>query len=114
MKVRTTTAAPTLYRWERIVLFVGFVAPFFFLQTGDWTLFANSASISCACALVVESMLGKKLYRKYQTNLALAQKGWYADLSREFKVLSFLGLCLGVYGALLWGFGQSLGRRLTE
>ncbi len=107
-----TIAAPTLYRWERIILFIGFIAPLFFIPRGDWTLFANSGSISCACALVVEFMLAQKLYRKHQTNIALAQKGWYADLSREFKVLSLLGLCLGVYGALLWGFGQAIAQRL--
>jgi hypothetical protein len=93
-------------------LFAGFIAPLLFLPSGNWTLFANSASISCAFALVVESMLWNKFYRKYQTNLALAQKGWFAELSREFRILSFLGLCLGVYGALLWGFGQTTMERL--
>ena len=113
MEVMRTVAAPTLYRWERLLLFVGFIAPLFFLPSGNWTLFANSASISCACALVVEFMLGKKFYRKYQTNLRLTQKGWFAELSREFTILSFLGLCLGVYGALLWGFGQAIMQRLV-
>jgi hypothetical protein len=112
LEVIRTIAAPTLYRWERMLLFLGFIAPLFFLPSADWTLFANSASISCACTLVVEFMLGKKVYRKYQTNLALARKGWFAELSREFTILSFLGLCLGVYGALLWGFGQAIMQRL--
>jgi len=112
VEVIRTTAAPTLYRWERILLFLGFIAPLLFLPSGDWTLFANSASISCASALVVEFMLGKKFYRKYQMNLALARKGWFAELTREFTILSFLGLCLGVYGALLWGFGQTMMQRL--
>ena len=92
MEVKRTIAAPSLYRSERMLLFLGFIAPLFFLPSGDWTLFANSASISCACALVVEFMLTKKLYRKYQTNLALARKGWFAELSQEFTILTFLCL----------------------
>ena len=103
MEVKKTIAAPTLYRWERLLLFVGFIAPFFFLPSGNWTLFANSASISCACALVVEFMLGQKAYKKYQRNIVRAEKGWYAAPSLESKVLAILGLLLAIYGALLWG-----------
>ena len=113
MEVRKTIATPSLYRTERLLLFVGFIVPFLFLPTGNWTLFANSASISCACALVVEFMLGQKAYVKYQRNMARAEKGWYAAPSLESKVLAFLGLCLGVYGVLLWGFGQATMERLT-
>jgi len=114
LEVRKTIAAPTLYRWERLLLFAGFIAPFFFLPSGNWTLFANSASISCACALVVEFMLAQKTYRKYQLNILRAQNGWFAALSVESRVLSVLGLCLGIYGALLWGFGQAMMERLAS
>lgn len=71
-------------------------------------LFANSASLSCAAALIVEFLLAQKVVDKYQKNIVRAQEGWFAMPSAESQVLHLKCLALGVYGVLIWGFGSYL------
>lgn len=106
LKAIETVAASTLYVWERRILIAGFLAPLIFLPTLNASLFANSASLSCAAALVVEFLLAQKVYNKYQENIARAEQGWYALPSPESQTLHRRCLTLGIYGVLLWGFGS--------
>jgi hypothetical protein len=106
LKALETVAAQELYRSERRILVAGFLAPWIFLLTLNASLFANSASLSCAAALVVEHLLAKKFYAKYQENIGRAEDGWYARPSPESQALHRRCLALGIYGVLLWGFGS--------
>lgn len=106
MRAVETVAAPELYRWERRISIAGFLAPLIFLPTLNASLFANSASLSCAAALVVEFLLAQKVYDKYQKNIVRAKEDWYAHPSPESQALHRRCLALGIYGVLLWGFGS--------
>ena len=105
MEAVETVASPELYRWERRLVVAGFIAPLPFLIGLNGTLFANSASLPCAAALIVEYLLAQKTAKKYQENIVRAEEGWYAMLSAESHVLHRKCLALGIYGVLLWGFG---------
>ena len=105
MEAVETVASPELYRWERWLIAAGFIAPLPFLFGLNGTLFANSASLPCAAALLVEFLLAQKTAKKYQKNIVRAEKGWYAMPSAESQALHLKCLALGIYGVLLWGFG---------
>jgi hypothetical protein len=106
LKAKETVVTQKLYRWERRFLVAGFLLPLIFLPTLNASLFANSASLSCAVALVVEYLLARKFSEKYQKNIERTEEGWYALPSPESQTLHRRCLALGVYGVLLWGFGS--------
>ena len=106
MKARQVIASPELYRWERRILIAGSLAPLLFIPTLDGPLFANSGSLPCAAALIVEYLLAQKVQDKYRKNIARAEQGWFALPSEESQSLHLKCLLLGLYGVLLWGFGS--------
>ena len=106
MEARQVVASPELYRWERRILVAGIFAPLLFIPTLNGPLFANSGSLPCAAALIVEYLLAQKVQDKYRKNIARAEEGWFALPSEESQSLHLKCLLLGLYGVLLWGFGS--------